>query len=73
MEDEVSKSIPPWLLPLLYVMGGGSLGAGTTLFSESEHPVCHDLEAEVLVLRAQHDALFDSFQASIALLMECSQ
>jgi len=72
--DEITKSVPPWMLPLLYVMGGGGLGAGTTFFSpDTEYPECHDLETEVVTLQAQHDALFESFQAIVGVLSECAQ
>ena len=74
MTDEITKSMPPWMLPLLYVMGGGSLGAGTTFLSPSpEYPECRDLETEVVALQAQHDALFESFQAVVGVLSECAQ
>ena len=74
MSDEITKSVPPWMIPLLYIMGGGGLGAGTSfLSSEPEYPQCHDLETEVTELQAQHDALFATFQATIELLSECAQ
>lgn len=72
--------VPPWMLPFLYLMGGGAISAGGMKLSMVDAEVAvacpGEDELEAAIVRAEaaeaaHQAMMQSLQALAGMLARC--